>query len=437
MRSSAVTLVSSVAILGLSMITGVLAARQLGAAGRGELAAIVVIAQTLGWIFTMGCFQSVVFHTSRGEQDAGTIAATWVAVAIPLGVAGIVIGQLLVGPLTSAQSAQTETLARLWLLTIPLTPMTEAFSGVLVAKRDFGAVNTLKIIQAGLLAVAYLALWVAGEFTIQAVLVSLLATSLVYLVLLIIRSRKHMRLSRPSRAVGISGLWYGLRAHGNNVGGQLTARLDLAIMPAILAASSVGIYSVAANLSTIVISVAGSMAMIALPLASAGDDRSLRRVCKSLHATLVVGMAIAVGLGVLAGLLVPLIYSDQFAASVEPLRILLPGAVLFAAANILISGLYGLGRPATGVIAQAIGALITVVGLLLFLRSGGVRAAAIVSTISYTSVFLAATFLYRRYSGATWRELFDLRPTVAQLARRLSPGRRQATAPVVATAGEE
>ena len=71
---------------------------------------------------------------------------------------------------------------------------------------------------------------------------------------------------------------------------------------------------------------------------------------------------------------------------------------------VLWSGLYAANRPFTATIAQVAGALVTVVGLLLFLRVGGVNAAALVTTASYTVVFVAALFLYRRAADLGWAD---------------------------------
>src|SRR4029079_19816690 len=80
-----------------------------------------------------------------------------------------------------------------------------------------------------------------------------------------------------------------------------------------------------------------------------------------------------------AGVAVRIFYGSDFAGSVTPLRILLVGTVLYAAAGVACSGLYAVNRPFTAALAQFTAAAVTVAGLLLFLRSGGGGAAAVLS----------------------------------------------------------
>jgi O-antigen/teichoic acid export membrane protein len=86
------------------------------------------------------------------------------------------------------------------------------------------------------------------------------------------------------------------------------------------------------------------------------------------------------------------------------LRILLPGIVLDAAAMVLWSGLLAAGRPLLSSVAAIPAALITVVGLVLFLEEGGIDVAAIVSTCAYTVVFVICLFLYKHVVKLRWRD---------------------------------
>jgi O-antigen/teichoic acid export membrane protein len=77
--------------------------------------------------------------------------------------------------------------------------------------------------------------------------------------------------------------------------------------------------------------------------------------------------------------------------------------VLFAGSAILSAGVYAAGRPLIASLAQLLGLLVTVVGLLVFLPDGGITAAALVSTASYTTVFVATLIAYKTVTGVSWR----------------------------------
>jgi O-antigen/teichoic acid export membrane protein len=105
------------------------------------------------------------------------------------------------------------------------------------------------------------------------------------------------------------------------------------------------------------------------------------------------------------------LYGSAFEPGLVPLRLLLPGSVCYACAAVLWSGLYALNRPLTAAATQALGLVVTVTGLSLFLAAGGIKVAALVSSIAYGAVFASALVLYRRAARLAWRD-FILLPEV-------------------------
>jgi O-antigen/teichoic acid export membrane protein len=252
--------------------------------------------------------------------------------------------------------------------------------------------------------IAYLLLWVLDQFTVGSALLATFLVSQVFSALVAVRIFRRHGLARPSTSLMRSTLWYGARAHGANVGGVVNARLDLLIIPAFLAASSVGIYAVAIAATSVIPIIAGALSPLVLPAAARQGARGARTVIRSLHATLAVALALAIALALLADPAITLVYGSAFEGSSSPVRLLLPGTVLYAAAGVLWSGLYAVNRPFTATMAQVAGAFVTVAGLLVFLRVGGVNAAALVTTTSYTVVFVAALVLYRRAAALRWTD---------------------------------
>ena len=90
-------------------------------------------------------------------------------------------------------------------------------------------------------------------------------------------------ISSPSRALMRKTVSYGVQAHGGDLAGFVSARLDLLIIPAFLPAASVGYYSVATNVASIIGTLTGSIAVIALPVAARDLHTSSRTVLR--HST--------------------------------------------------------------------------------------------------------------------------------------------------------
>lgn len=404
-RHGALTFATTSAALGVNLVSGILIARLLGPSGRGGLTAIFAIYPIMAWLFEMGCNQAITFHQARYPEDAPKLISTWLVMLAPFCAVAIVVGELLVPHLLAAQSAEVVHLARLMMVSVLLAFFSDVMNAVLLGDHDFGFYNVLRLAQPLAVTLVYVALWVADALTLRAAVLTIFVCGIGGCVAGGVRVFRRHRLARPDWALGRRTLWYGLRAHGTATGGLITFRLDTMIIPAYLSAASVGFYAVATSVSWIVATIASSLGPLVLPVAVSRDRNGTRAVVHSLYVTLAVGAVLGILLIAVAGIAVRLVYGSSFLGSVEPMRLLVPGSVLYAAAGVLYSGLYALNRPFTAALSQIVGVTVTVTGLVLFLESGGIRAAAIVSSVAYTLVFVSALVLYQRAADVEWREL--------------------------------
>jgi O-antigen/teichoic acid export membrane protein len=293
----------------------------------------------------------------------------------------------------------------------------ELILGVVLGDQDFTFYNLVRLAQPALVAAAYLSLWQLDELSVSSALLATFLVTLALGVRVTVRVLRRHGLARPSFTLMRSTLWYGARAHGANVGAFINARLDLLIIPAFLSASGVGLYAVAIAAVSPIPIIAGALSALVLPAAARKGKHGIGTVIRSLHVTLGVALVLAAGLAALAEPAILVVYGSAFDGSALALRLLLPGTVLYAAAAVLWSGLYAANRPFTASAAQAAGVIVTIVGLLLFLRSGGITAAALVTSVSYTVIFVAALVLYRRAVALRWRDFLPGRRISATLPR--------------------
>ena len=405
-RQGALTFLFSALTLGTNLLTGVVIARALGVSGRGELTAILTVTQMVGWAFGLGCSEAAAYHHARNRDTAGVVTA-WLVVLVPAGILAVVVGEAVLPYALHAQSEATLRLARFFMFSVVLTPVGLLKLGILLGTQRYLFYNAFGLAQPAMTAALYVVLWQLGVLSTATGLGVTLGVSLAFGVVLTVTTLRG-RIGRPDWSGGLKSAWYGLRAHGTNLGGMMNSRLDLMIIPAFLAASSVGLYSVATNISWVVVSISASIAAIVMPTAARHAEEGVSVVVRSLQATFVVAALLALGIWLVGGFALRLLYGSQFEAGVAPLRLLLPGSVCYACAAVLWSGLYALNRPLTAAASQALGLVVTVTGLTVFLRAGGIEVAALVSTVAYTAVFAAALVLYRRATNLAWREFVTL-----------------------------
>jgi O-antigen/teichoic acid export membrane protein len=263
----------------------------------------------------------------------------------------------------------------------------------------------------------FIVLWALDDLTVESALISATAATAVVLAVGLGRAGRRMGLGPVDLRLGVTTLWYGIRGQGGAAASNVTARLDVAMLPAFVSAASVGLYSVATNVSLIVYQLSNTFAGLVLPAAAREPERGPIKVVGSLWASLAIAALIAAVLAVFARPLLGLVYGDDFRDAAESLLLLLPGAVLFAGSSILAAGVYAAGRPFTATLTQLLGMVVTVVGLFVFLRSGGITAAALVSTASYTAVFVATLVAYRSVTGLAWRAFLPTPERLRAIAR--------------------
>jgi O-antigen/teichoic acid export membrane protein len=395
----------------VNLATGVIIARAVGPDGRGELAAILTLTQVLALVFAAGCNQAIAYHLTRNPTEGGRLLSTWTVMLVPLAILAVGTAELLVPVIFAAQSDEAKALAEIYVLTIGVALLLLPYQGLLIGDRRFGVWNLLRFAQPSLVLTFYLVLLLADAMSVaRALEANFLATVLVGLAAAVSSLRLH-HWRRPDAALGLRSLWYGLRGVLSTIGATINTRIDLLIMPAFLAASSIGSYAVATNVSGLLVSLSAPLWWLVLPNAARRREGGAGPVLASLHLTLAIGGVLGLLLYLAAGFVVPAVYGDPFSDAVEPLRILLPGCVLLPAASMLTAGLYARNRPFTAAVPHLVGSVITVAGLTLFLATGGIRAAAIITSIAYGVVFLTALVLYRHAAELSWGAFVPSRAT--------------------------
>jgi O-antigen/teichoic acid export membrane protein len=404
-RAGIVTYLFSALTLVANLVSGIVSARALGPDGRGVTVALTTVSQLAGFLFAFGVAQSLSYFIARRPEDGPSLLTTWLLMLIPLAAVAIAISELLLPIIFSTDGEQAIDVGRWFLFSIVLVIGLELNYGLLLGAQDFFVYNFLRLVQPTLMAVSFLVLWVLDALTVESALIAPTAATGLVLAVGMARSVRRIGVGPLALRLGLSTLWFGVRGQGATVATHVTARLDVAMLPAFVIPASVGLYSVATNVSLIVYQLSNTFAALVLPAAARDDKRGAIKVVGSFWAALAIAGVGAIGLALFARPLIGFVYGDEFLGAVKSLRLLLPGAVAFAGASILTAGIYAAGRPFTATLAQLLGMVVTVIGLIVFLPSGGVTAAALVSTASYTTVFVATLIAYKAVSGIPWRGL--------------------------------
>lgn len=397
-RDVAWTAACNVASTASAGLGGIIVARALGPAVRGEYAAITAWFGIILMVGAMGQPTALCFHVARDVTRARAYVATSRAMTVTTGIAALSAGMLLAPVLAHGRPGVADGYR------IAFGVSVVAFAGACytfsLQARDIQRWNAARTVQPVLSILAIAALWRLQDLTLDSALLVLAGTMLVRLIwgysacrrVGLAPGRVDVRLVRPLAAYGTAQIAAATPA-------ALNARLDQLVLSLAVRPADLGRYAVAVSFSLLPIPLVAAIGSVAFPrLASlrtpTGASQRIERLAMVAGASLAV--AVLVPLAVTARWLVPLVYGPGYLSAVPLVWILTPGAVLLACGKVAGDLLRGQNRPLVVAWAEGFGVIFTLILLIVLLPFAGVAGAAIASTISYGAALAAMLHFLRR-----------------------------------------
>lgn len=389
--------IGNAASLATSLLTSILVAQILGPAGRGAVALITAADEVSTALFTAGVPIAAGYHAKVGlDSDRALINAALRAGALLLpltAAAAVAVGVLGLGSLEPAARWLTVLLIG-WTGLVNLPGLTAA--NIMRAHREFRhlAIYQATFFSLTLIVVAFCAVlgglsvaWVAAAFVLGRLVTAaygLAATAWPSL-------GPHARLGPLFR--------YGLKAMPGSAGTLFNNRLDQLIIAPMVSFGDLGLYAVAAGTSLAPAFLAMSMAANAFATVKEDAHRGRQAsAATAIRRGLLVSALAAAGLALVTPIAIPLLYGSAFTGAIGPTIILLGGSVAWGGQLVAAQCANALGQPSYSSVAEVIGVLVTVLGLVLFVPQYGIIAAAVVSLAVYT-IRLAVTLVLLRRDG--------------------------------------
>jgi O-antigen/teichoic acid export membrane protein len=180
------------------------------------------------------------------------------------------------------------------------------------------------------------------------------------------------------------------------------------------------VYAVASQFALMLMLLPGIIATLLFPRASAQPDprgEFTRKVTR--HTAFV--MSVITLLSVPGSFLLPLLYGREFADVTVQLLILLPGVFFLGIEAVLVQHFNSLGLPIIIPVFWVITLVMNMALNLIFVPTFGARAAALISTLSYTLIFVLVTSYFRSSTGNRLSTTFLLQ--TAELRELMSMAR--------------
>ena len=398
--SSVFAVVQSVAakvmIIGINALTGIITARALRPAGRGELAAMILWPVFLASTLSLGVPSALTFQFRRNPGKQSQLMGAALLLAVLSGGTAALLGMWFMPAWIPQYQPRVVLFARIFLLSAPLTSLLVVGRAALESRGDFAASNKLLIWSPAMTLLWLVALLATHSMTPFSAALAYVPVGIVPLVWMTSRLVKMFRPTLASFRESARHLFaYGIRSYGIDLCGTMALYVDQALVVRLLEPNLMGTYVVALSLSRMLNAFHASVVMVLFPKAVSCLPEEVRHMTsRAMRMSTVLATLAGIGIVALGPQVLSLLYGKEYRGANTVLRILVLEVVLSGATLVLSQAFMALGRPGIITALQVTGLALTVpLMFLLIPRFGiaGAGAALLCSTIARL-IFVLASF---------------------------------------------
>jgi O-antigen/teichoic acid export membrane protein len=350
------TVLSRFFILAINLATGVITARLLGPAGRGEQAAMTLWPIFLANAFTLGLPASVTYNLKAFPQHREGLVSAALLLGSLIGSGAGILGAVCMPWWLSQYSPPVIYFAQWMMVVAPLclvllicTTALEAIEEFTISNQAYTLLHSLVLVFLG----AFLLTGTLTPFT------SALAYGLIYLPVLIwTLSRLLPRLPLSWQKTGKLSkqlIGYGLRSYGIDLLKTLSLQMDQVFIISLLTPTSMGMYVVVLSIARILNVFCTSAISVLLPKTVARPlDEVMLLTGRVVRISTIVSLIVGLVLVIFSPTLLQLLYGNEFTGAVPVLRILILEVVLGGMTVVLAQAFMALEKPGIVAILQTI-----------------------------------------------------------------------------------
>ena len=418
-------------VAAVGIINGIVVARLLGPAGKGDYFLLVLLPSTMMILLQLGLPQAFTFYAAQG-RTRGLIGKSFL-LAAGLSAIGFAIAYLLLPLLQNGiLDGISLDLVVVALLALPFMLHAPFSAGVVMGRqavRWYSSVALAQPLVTTVLVVIVVGALSQGVAGAIAVFTTVVATNAVLFSVAAVRVARTV--PEPKAAPIRQLVGYGLRFYPGSLSGFFSYRIDAFLIAILIAEASepLGYYSMSVALAEVIFLFPKAVNAIFFPhVAGSSRADSDRQVALVSRVTLLVSGASAIILIPCAAIMIWAVL-PAFVSSLPPFVVLLPGVVALSAANVVGGYVTGIGRPGVNSGVSVLALAVNVGANLVLIPQFGIMGAAVASLVSYTLSAIALTAVAARLSGSSiWRfwvpgreDVRFIAATSAALARRVLP----------------
>ncbi|WP_024285425.1 oligosaccharide flippase family protein [Cellulomonas sp. KRMCY2] len=400
-----------------ALLSGPVLAQALGVGGRGEVAAAMAPLGLAIALTTFGIPEAVTYAVAQHPRLVRAAARNGFGLIVLAGL--LATGALLAArPLLSGGDLGIQGLMVVSAFAVLPTVLLGVLRGIASGMQRWRQVAREKVLASVLRLLVLIPLWLTDHltpFTATVVLAVMPAMgALAYITLP--RKLPPREQDEQGLVSGRSIVRYGSRLWIGTIATVLIARADQTLMTPLSNAEQLGLYVVAVNLSELPLVIHRAVRDVTF-VTDANRSEDTRLTAAARISTLVSAIA-AVALGTSMLWWLPLLFGEEFSASLPVAAILLLAVVISTPGSIAGAGLSARGKPGWRSVVLVIVCVLNIALLVLLLPRWGAMGAAWATLISLSTMTLLKQLLMRRHFGVPVREFWGLRRSDLAILRR-------------------
>lgn len=384
------TIATRFLLAGINVGTGIITARSLGAAGRGELAAMTLWPMLVPSILALGLPSAVRYCVRREPHRKGEFYSLSLLAAGGLSVLAFAIGVFALPAWLHQYPAGVVRDAQICMIFALQVMLNLIITAMLEALGEFKLSNLVRLISTAAIFTALGVLAMFHAMTPFAAALAYLGPPALVSGWAAWRLREHfvLPLADPRPALRVLGS-YSVRSYGIDILTTLSLQVDQVLVVGFLNAGAMGVYVVALNASRVLQILSAAVVTVVFPSASGLErPRIVAMVARAARVSTLLAALAGIVLAAALPVLIPLFYGRGFSGSVPIGQLLMLESVVGGLAYVLSQAFMASGIPGQVTAFQGVGFAVALPCMLVLVPRLGIMGAA-VSLLIATSTRLA------------------------------------------------
>ncbi|MEZ7792239.1 lipopolysaccharide biosynthesis protein [Niallia circulans] len=368
----------------ITLISGIIIARVLGPAGRGEYLAITIWGNLLMWYFHLNIYQTVIYYWHKMKDNRENLLKTLAVTSLFLGVVATLVGEFIIIPYVMP-SLDSEVLiaARLFLIGIIPGIISEVILGALAAEEKFLFANMMRIINPTISTTFLIIIYYMGLLEVSSALYILLGTNTIIAIATFFIGYKNNYFSGDFHWELMKTLWYGMKAQGGTVAGATSANATQLVLSAMLPPAALGFYSASESSVKPLSTISTALQRVSFPrLAGLSADLTHQRTLRIWTNSFIANSITALPFALLLPLLIPIVYGKEYIPSIIPAELLIIYTFVRGQSMIIRNSINGYGKTFINTTTEIISTIFIFITLSFTVKHWGVIGASVIAVLS-------------------------------------------------------